>query len=111
MASDQLCGVSFLPAIATGEFTLADPGPRVQPTLTGCKLSDGACHAGDAPEPEAEKYFEKTIEVDASFANAYYQLGTLLQKRGENARAAMLLDRFKVLTEKTEQPTVPIPSR
>jgi len=53
---------------------------------------------------EAEKYFEKTIDADPSFANAYYQLGSLVQKRGDSARAAVLLDRFKVLTEATEKP-------
>jgi tetratricopeptide (TPR) repeat protein len=62
-------------------------------------------------DAEAEKYLEKTIEVDPSFPNAYYELGTLLQKRGEKARAAALLNRFKVLSETTQQPTVPIPSR
>jgi len=56
-------------------------------------------------EAEAEKYFEKTIEVDPSFPYAYYDLGKLLQKRGDNARAAVLLDRFKVLTEKNPKST------
>jgi len=54
---------------------------------------------------EAEKYFEKTIDADPAFANAYYQLGTLVQKRGDSARATVLLDRFKVLTEKTKKTT------
>jgi len=56
-------------------------------------------------DAEAEKYFEKTIEVDPSFPYPYYELATLLQKRGENARAAVLMDRFKVLNEKTKQST------
>jgi len=54
-------------------------------------------------DDEAEKYFEETIEVDPSFPYAYYELGKLLQKRGDNARAAVLLDRFKVLTANTEK--------
>jgi tetratricopeptide (TPR) repeat protein len=54
---------------------------------------------------EAEKYFEKTIEVDPSYPFPYYELATLLQKRGENARAAVLLERFKVLNEKNKQST------
>ncbi len=62
-------------------------------------------------DAEAEKYFETTIEVDPSFPSAYYELGKLLQKRGDKARAALLLDRFKTLSETTQQPTVPIPSR
>jgi tetratricopeptide (TPR) repeat protein len=52
-----------------------------------------ALHRND----EAEKYFEKTIESDPSFKYAYYQLGTLLQKRGETARAAVYLNRFNAL--------------
>lgn len=54
---------------------------------------------------EAEKYFEKTIELDPSFPHPYYELATLLQKRGENARAAVLMDRFKVLDTKNKQNT------
>jgi tetratricopeptide (TPR) repeat protein len=46
---------------------------------------------------EAEKYFEKTIEYDPSFKYAYYQLGTLAQRRGDHARASFLLDHFRVL--------------
>jgi tetratricopeptide (TPR) repeat protein len=56
-------------------------------------------------DADAEKYFEKTIEVDPSFPYPYYELAKLLQKRGENARAAVLLERFKDLTEKTKQIT------
>jgi Tfp pilus assembly protein PilF len=52
---------------------------------------------------EAEKYFEKTIEYDPSFKYAYYQLGTLLQKRGDTARASFLLERFKVLDQTNEK--------
>jgi Tfp pilus assembly protein PilF len=54
---------------------------------------------------DAEKYFEKTIEIDSSFPYPYYELATLLQKRGENARAAALMDRFKVLNEETKRST------
>ncbi len=52
---------------------------------------------------EAEKYFEKTVESDPSFKYAYYQLGTLAQKRGDSARAAVLLNRFKVLNGESEK--------
>jgi len=52
-----------------------------------------ALHRND----EAEKYFEKTIEADPSFKYAYYQLGTLAQKRGDSSRAAFFLGRFKAL--------------
>jgi tetratricopeptide (TPR) repeat protein len=47
---------------------------------------------------EAEKYFEKTIAADPSFKYAFYQLATLLQKRGDTARAAVYLNRFNVLS-------------
>jgi tetratricopeptide (TPR) repeat protein len=52
---------------------------------------------------EAEKFFEKTIESDPSFKYAYYQLGTLAQKRGDSARAAFLLNRFKVLNREAQK--------
>jgi tetratricopeptide (TPR) repeat protein len=51
---------------------------------------------------EAEIYFQKTIEADPLFRYAYYQLGTLVGRRGDYSRAAALLEQFKVLNENSK---------
>ena len=48
---------------------------------------------------EAEKFFEKTIAVDTSYAYAYYQLGTLVRERGDGPRAALLMEKYKSLID------------
>lgn len=52
----------------------------------------------------AEKYFEKTVELDPSYSYAYYQLGQLMEERGARARGAVLLNRFKELSEAARDP-------
>jgi tetratricopeptide (TPR) repeat protein len=54
---------------------------------------------------EAETYFQNTVDADPSFQYAYYQLGTLAQKRGDTTRASLLMDRFKVLSDKSKAST------
>ncbi len=48
---------------------------------------------------EAQKYFEKTIEVDPSYSYAYYQLATLVREAGDGERASTLMNRYKVLID------------
>jgi tetratricopeptide (TPR) repeat protein len=51
-------------------------------------------------DAEAEKYFEKTIQLDPSFSSAYYQLATLMRDRGDRDRATVLMAQFKALVDK-----------
>jgi tetratricopeptide (TPR) repeat protein len=84
---------------------------EINPRLPEANYQMGRVMRALHRDAEAEKYFQTTIDADPSFPSAYFQLGRLLQKRGEKARAAVLLNRFKILMETTEQPTVPIPNR
>jgi Tfp pilus assembly protein PilF len=61
---------------------------------------------------EAEKYFEKAIQLDPSYSSAYYQLATLIRNRGDRDRATVLFAQFKALAEKEKKTgTSVIPSR
>jgi tetratricopeptide (TPR) repeat protein len=51
----------------------------------------------------AEKYFEKTIQLEPSFSSAYYQLATLIRNRGDRERATVLMAQFKALVDKEEK--------
>jgi tetratricopeptide (TPR) repeat protein len=48
---------------------------------------------------EAAQYFQKAIDVDPSYTYAYYQLATLVQQKGDEKRAAMLMDKYKTLSD------------
>jgi tetratricopeptide (TPR) repeat protein len=52
---------------------------------------------------EAEKYFEKAIQLDPAFSSAYYQLATLMRDRGDRQRFASLMAQFKALAEKEKK--------
>jgi tetratricopeptide (TPR) repeat protein len=54
-------------------------------------------------DAEAEKYFEKTIQLEPSFSSAYYQLATLMRDRGDRDRARVLMAQFKALVDKEKK--------
>jgi tetratricopeptide (TPR) repeat protein len=55
-------------------------------------------------EQEAEKYFAKTIASDPSYSYAYYQLATLLLKRGDGQGGAALMNKYKALMDHEKRP-------
>jgi tetratricopeptide (TPR) repeat protein len=48
---------------------------------------------------EAEKYFQRTIEADPTYTYAYYQLATLARERGDEERAAAMMQKYKLLID------------
>lgn len=55
-------------------------------------------------DQEAEKYFDKTISCDPTYSYAYYQLATLVLKRGDAQRAAILMAKYKTLMDREKRP-------
>jgi tetratricopeptide (TPR) repeat protein len=59
----------------------------------------------DRPD-ESRDHLERAMALDPSESGPYFELGMLLQKRGDRARARQLLDRYKIMKEQ-ERPGPP----
>jgi tetratricopeptide (TPR) repeat protein len=111
------------PLINYGKFLLHQESPgaslpflsealQFNPLSTMANYQMGRALSGLRRNPEAEKYFEKTIQLEPSFSSAYYQLATLIRNRGDRDRATALMAQFKALVDKKEKTgTSSIPSR
>lgn len=101
------------PLIDYGTMLLRDDSPQaalpylraaleINPASPKANYQAGRATRALKHDDEARTYFERTIAADPSYTYAYYQLGTLLREKGDEQRAALLLDKYKSLIDQEQ---------